>query len=249
MRKSESRRRKAERFLEYKVLELIPVKIRAGRAGSEKKGTVQLALLVMKELVMRWLLVLPWRQRNIREMRIGGSMPNLFKGKIPPFSEIEKPDWVGQEEQKNPDAEFWQFHFSCDETKTGIEVEALVPRQLLQPLEEYLNKFRGHLIHGIDPQTLFLNRAGKPMTCNQVTQLVSTLTLRHGGRRVTPHLFRDIVAYTRLKENRKETLALSKLLWHANDHEVVETYGGRFNESSGVCAMESWLDEREAKSK
>jgi integrase len=246
---SEARKRKAEKFLEYKILEAIPGRIRAGRAAAGTKGKRNVALLDMSELLMRWLPILPWRQRNIREMRIGGPKPNLFRGKIPPFSEIEKPGWVQEEEKKNPEAEFWQFRFSCDETKTGIDVEALLPRQLVTHLEEYLHEFRPHLIRMTDPSTLFVNQAGKSMTQNQVTALVSTLTLRHGGRRVTPHLFRDIVAYTRLKENPNDLLALSKLFWHSNTDQVIKTYGSRFNESSGVCAQEAWLDERAAKRK
>jgi len=66
---------------------------------------------------------------------------------------------------------------------------------------------------------------------------------------VTPHLFRDIVAYTWLKAHSEDFLTLSKMLWHSNIKTTIDTYGGRFNESSGVCAMESWLDERETKSK
>jgi integrase len=246
---SEARKRKAEKFLEYKVLESIPANIHAGRAAAEKRGPEYIARVVHDEFLFRWLITLPWRQLNIREMRIGGPAPNLFKRRISSFSEIDKPQWVQEEEQRNPDAEFWQFHFSCDETKMKHEVDAVLPRRLIGPLEEYLKEFRGRMVRGIDPCTLFLNRVGKPITRNQMTALVSRLTLRHGGRRVTPHLFRDIVAYTRLKENSRDTLALSKLFWHANDHEVVRTYGCRFNESSGVCAMESWLDDRDANSK
>jgi hypothetical protein len=59
----------------------------------------------MDELMMTWLPILPWRQRNVRECRIGGRIPNLFKSKIPPFSDIDKPEWVKQEELSNPAAE------------------------------------------------------------------------------------------------------------------------------------------------
>ena len=141
-RESELKRRKAEKYLEYDVVASIPGKIRAERPAAAKKGKSRAALLVMQELLMKWFTVLPWRQRNVRQCRIDGPTPNLFKGKIPPFSDIEKPEWVIQEEQSNSEAEFWQFHFSPDETKTGIEVEALLPRQLIGLLEEYLKDFR-----------------------------------------------------------------------------------------------------------
>ena len=244
--KSQTKKRKAEKFLEYHVLEGIPVKIRAGRARAEKRGPKHVAQVVQKELLIKWLITLPWRQRNLRECRIGGSTPNLFKGKIPPFSDIDKPVWVQEEEEKNPETEFWQFHFTCDETKTNQEVHALLPRQLIGLLEEFLQMHRGQLVRGVDPGTLFLNGAGKTMPMSGVTRFVSNQMLRHAGRRVTPHVFRDIVAFAWLKAHAKDYLTLSKILWHANVNEVILTYGSRFNESSGVCGMESWLTDRES---
>src|ERR1017187_1568795 len=247
--KSELKERKAQKYLGYNVVESIPGKIRAGRPAAEKKGVVHVARLVQEELVMEWIITLPWRQLNIREMRIGGPTPNLFKGKIPPFSDIDKPKWVTDEEDKNPAAEFWQFRFSASETKMGNEVRALLPRQLIGLLEEFLNDFRTHLLVGPDPGTLFVNQAGRPMMINTMTRTVGDLTLRHAGRRVTPHPFRDIIAFTWLKEHPEDYLTLSKMLWHATVAITIETYGGRFNESSGVSAMEAWRDAREAKSK
>jgi hypothetical protein len=246
---SELKKRKAQKFLEYSVVESIPAKIRAERTAAEKKGIVHLARLVMEELLMQWIITLPWRQRNIRECRIGGPTPNLFKGKIPPFSDVDKPERVKQEELRNPEAEFWQFRFSADETKTGHEVGALLPRQLIGILEEYIKDYRPHLLQGIDPGTLLVGRMGRPMRIDKMTKIVGNLTLRHAGRRVTPHPFRDIVAYTWLKAHPKDYLTLSKMLWHSNINTTIGIYGARFNESSGVCAMETWLDERAANSK
>ena len=250
--KSVLRRRKAEKSLEYRVLESIPAKIHAERSSPKKKGA-DLAYIAMEELLISWLIPLPWRQRNVRECRVGGPRPNLFKGKIPPFMYIDKPEWVKQEEEKNPEAEFWQFHFNCEETKTGdktgVEVHCVLPRPLIGPLEEYLNEFRPRLLLGSDAVTLFVNRAGKPMTLDQVTKAVADLTFRHGGRRVTPHLFRDIVAFAWLKAHPKDYLTLSKILWHADIKVTIDIYGSEYNESCGVVAMESWLEERESRSK
>jgi hypothetical protein len=246
---TELKKRKAERYLEYSVVESIPAAIHSGRTAAEKKGIVQVARLTTEELLMKWIITLPWRQRNIREMRIGGPSPNVFKGRVPPFSDMDKPAWVMQEEEKNPAAEFWQFHFNADETKTGHEVSALLPRQLIGILEEYLKDFRPHLLRSVDPKTLLVGPKGKAMCAGQVTAIVGKLTLRHGRRRVTPHLFRNIVSFTWLKAHPKDYLTLSKMLWHSNINTTIKCYGSRFNESNGVSAMESWLDERAASSK
>ena len=246
-RKSESKRRKAEKYLEYGVVESIPAQIRAGRPAAVKRGIEHVALLGMEELIMRWLITLPWRQLNLREMRISGPTPNLFKDKISPFSEIDKPEWVIEDERKNPDAEFWQFRFNYEETKTGIDVHAILPRPLIGPLEEYLRDFRRCMLRGPDPGLLFVNQMGRPMTEDQVTVAVGDLTQQYGGKRVTPHPFRDIVAFTWLKHHPKDYLTLSKLLWHADVKTTINEYGSRFNESCGVSAMDAWLQEREAK--
>ena len=246
---SERRQRKAEKFLEYEVIESISEKIRAARIAASKRGKQPLAMLAVSELLIRWLLVLPWRQRNLRECRIGGSNPNLFKGTIPLYGDIEKPNWVRLEEQKNPDAKFWMIRFKSDETKTKNEPKMFLPRQLVEPLEEYLEKYRPNLVRGKDPGTLFTNSAGNPLRALELTRLVSQATLRFGGRRVTPHLFRDIFAYTWLREHPKDFLTVSKMLWHSNINTTIRIYGSRFNESSAVCAMETWLEERAAATK
>jgi len=82
----------------------------------------------------------------------------------------------------------------------------------------------------------------------QMERLVTRLTLRHGGRRVPPHLYRDIVSFAWLKAHPEDYLTLSKMLWHASPARVIEDYGCRFDESSAGVAMESWLEERIAKS-
>ncbi len=239
--------RKEQKYLDYQVLESIPDKVHAIRQGSNKLETDEVALLAMHEFLMRWLAALPWRQRNVRECRIDGPRPNLFKAALEPNSRVDKPQWVLEEQRRNPEAQFWQFRFSKLEAKKNA-VHALLPKQLVGPLEQYLKEFRPQLVGDAGVETLFVNEAGNPMQRNQMTHIVSKLILQHGGRRVTPHLIRDIFAFAWLKAHPEDYLTLSKLLWHTTPNEVIRTYGKRFNVSSGICAMEEWLDERETRS-
>ena len=243
------KRRRAERVVEYAVIEKIPEMMRVDRGKVAKMGQIKLAALVRDELMIRWLTLLPWRQRNVRECRISGTHPNLYKGPVPAITTIDMPQWARDEQKRNPNAEFWQFHFTEDETKTGCAVDSLVPHQLIEPLEEYLREFRPHLVVDDDPGTLFLNQAGNPLSIRQVTTVVAQTTLRYTGRRVTPHPFRDIIAFAWLKEHARDYFMVSKMLWHSSPNEVIKTYGSLCNESSGVCAMETWADERQEKGK
>lgn len=238
------RKKKAEKYLEYSVVETIPERIRQDRLKL-RNTSGQVSYLVMEELLIKWLVILPWRQRNLRECRISGPDPNLFKSKIQPLSEVKKPDWVLKEEQQNPSAQFWQFHFRSLETKTGNDVHSLLPKQLVPLLEEYLSEHRPHLLRGHHCDNLFLNRRGGRLDAGVMSRLVRELTLRYAGRQITPHRFRDIVAYAWLEDHPEDYVRLSKLLWHRNLNTTLRIYGARFNEASGVCAMEAWLDERE----
>ena len=87
------------------------------------------------------------------------------------------------------------------------------------------------------------------MTLKQVTELVAKNTLRYGGRRVTPHPFRDIVAFHPVEDARKRLSPRVEDVVARDLNEVIKTYGSLFNESSGVCDMEAWLEEREARVK
>jgi site-specific recombinase XerD len=162
---------------------------------------------------------------------------------------VDKPSWVKEEERSNPEATFWQVHFAPEEIKTGSKtgksIHVVLPRPLIKPLEEYLEQFRPQLVKTGDPGTLFVKDDGTALSSSNLGELVSRLTLQYGGRRVNPHLFRDIVAFAWLKEHPKDFLTLSKILWHSNINYTIKVYGSQFDESSGMCAMESWVEERQ----
>jgi integrase len=139
--------------------------------------------------------------------------------------------------------------FTPDATKTHISIDLLVPRLLVGPLEEYLAEYRPLLLNGKNLDTLFVTPRGKQMRSDQIGKVIGHWTTTFASKRTTPHMIRDSVAYRWLKEHPKDFLTLSKILWHKSPQMVIQTYGARFNESSGMCAMEAWLDEREAKSK
>jgi integrase len=248
------KKRKAVKYVAYDILDTIPAKIRAVPPAAEKKGKVYVARLAMEELLMRLLLTLPWRQRNIRECRSGGRMPNLFKATVPTFSGINKPAWVRKEEQKNPATEFWQFRFSAEETKTGNPVEALLPTQLIESVEEYLADFRPYLVRGDDPGTLFLNRKGTPLTLHQMTAIVSELNgtqplqpdmiLRRHIRpalekigvtkRIGFHSFRHGLAVM-LRQQGVDLKTAQELLRHATSRITLEVYQQAVGEEKRVA--------------
>jgi integrase len=192
--------------------------------------------------MIEWLTTLPWRQRNIRECRLGTpETSNLFFAPLPEQIHIARPKWVDEALNDNPNQSFWQFHFRPDETKIGRTVRGVLPRRLINPLVEFLRDHRPRLLGAVDPGTLFVNRDGAALDYQIVTYHVSEIVLKYGGRRMTPHLFRDAFAYAWLDAFPEDYLSLSKCLWHTTVRYTLSVYGRNFDESNGVRRTDEWL--------
>ncbi|WP_433971941.1 hypothetical protein [Tunturiibacter lichenicola] len=234
--------RKAKKFISFDEAEKIPSSILADRIRQRHKiGSPAYANSVRDELLMTWLVLLPWRQKNIRQCRIFGDNPNLAKEPIGPFSQMKKSNWIVEQEKHQPKSLYWQFHFSKEETKTGNPVHAFVPFDLIAILEEYLSKHRAVLIGDKeDPGTLFVGERGGTYEEGTLTTHVTDLVALHAGRATTPHLFRDIVADNWLEHHPEDYLTVSKILWHRNIDTTLRRYASRFDESAGVARMDDW---------
>jgi hypothetical protein len=239
---SEIDRRKEGKYISFEVANAISGKIREARAGTKTQTGVELALSLRNELVMLWLVILPWRQRNLRECRLeGGRHKNLYHAPISKNSAASQPSWLVEQEKEHPGKPIWQIYFSKDETKSKNKATGFLPRELAALLEEYLNH-RSALIPSDkpDPGTLLLNAKGETLTEGGIRTLVESLSSIYAGTATNPHLFRDIVAYEWLKEHPEDFLTLSKLLWHTSVEFTLKVYGSRFNESTGIARMDDW---------
>jgi integrase len=241
---SQRRERKERKYLPYDTVADVPRRIHETRLEAATRGPKALAYVVQDELLMKWLVVLPWRQRNIRECRIGlkSEGANLFKAEIEEWDKIKKPKWVEERIKANRYEEFWQYHFREKETKNRREVRSILPRRLVPLLEEYLEHHRANIVNGNGTNTLFLNKVGQPLTDDELISVVSNLTLRHAGKRVTPHIFRDIWAYWWLASHPEDYLTVSKKLWHRSIEITLRIYGCQFDEAQAECRVEDCLD-------
>lgn len=233
--------RKSEKYLPHLVLCGIPAKIRALRS-SAKKGTVEYAWLVHDELLMTWMPTFAWRQRNVRECSLGTAKrcKNIFKAGFDQYRNIAKPPEVEAELAANSGAEFWQIYFSKDQVKTKQPIRGIVPLHIVPLLEDYLENYRPLLVGDSDPGTLFLNRRGKQHSKESFGNLIGNLTLKHAGRWVSPHLYRDALAHHWLDEHPEDYLTLSKALWHRNVDTTIKRYGHKYDESYGLQKVGGW---------
>ena len=237
--------RKAKKYIEYSEAEQIPARIRAKRMRLKAANARAHAFYARNELLMLWIVLLPWRQRNIRELRINGANPNLTKSPIRQYSTATQPLWIAEEVKKSRDSSFWQVRFEPIETKMKHPVQLFVPAELIPLLEQYLAVHRPVLVEGCtEPETLFVSHTGGAMNRSQMLNLVKKLAFEHTGTPTTPHLYRDIVAYAWLQAHPEDYLTVSKLLWHKNINTTIRIYGHRFDESTGVARMDDWRARR-----
>jgi len=246
--KSERKQRKEQKCMPYDQLCLVPERIREVRERTSKKS-IRTSWLVHDELLFRFLLTLAWRQRNIRECRLGSpEADNLFYAELPTMTHVARPEWVVQALHDGSQQKFWQFFFREPEVKIDREVRGILPRSLVPLLEEYLHDHRPHLVGQAGTTTLFLNRDGGPLDRQTTTDLVAELVLKYAGKRVTPHRFRDSFAYKWLEGHPEDYLTLSKILWHQDVQTTIDVYGAQFDESNGVCRIDDWLQQMSANS-
>jgi hypothetical protein len=240
--------RKAKKLISYEAAKDIPKKIREDRGRHLKAmSPFEVALSIRNELLTQWLIVLPWRQRNMREARIGGPSPNIFREALSDANRATRPLWVQKQEKMEPGSMFWQLRFSSDETKTGNAFRAFLPLSLISLLEEYLSLHRPVLLRGRrDPFTLLLNKEGTPLDEKTIGTLIKQLATQYAGKPLTPHLYRDVVAYHWLLHHPEDFLSLSKLLWHKTVDLTISIYGSQFNESTGIARFDDWLNSQEA---
>jgi len=223
----------------YDELEKIPAKIheegldlkRRRLSGVAKLGyyaadriAIASARLAMKEFMMRWLLLLPWKSQSICQCRCAGNTPNLFKKPVKLYKDLHLPSWATQMKADDDDVELWQYRFDTNETWNGAFIHAVLPRDLISPLEAYL-KSRKQLVKKRSTETLFVNSYGDPLQPRTFGFLITEIALIYAGKRVSPSAVRDIFAYEYLQICPEDFPSLALLLWHQDPETTKELYG------------------------
>jgi site-specific recombinase XerC len=97
----------------------------------------------------------------------------------------------------NRTSDGWELHFRGTELKVGTrggvvnEVRQPIPKDVHALLEEWVTVWRPRRLQGADSPLVFLNRYGKPLTTDVLTQAFTRTIYRFTGRYTTPHMVRD----------------------------------------------------------
>ena len=106
---------------------------------------------------------------------------------------------------------------SNDMTKTAVPWEVTVPRQVEPVLRHYIDETRpallarGKLNHNI----LWVGKKGEVLGMNYIGSRIGGLTLRHTGKHVPPHFFRDAAATTLARISPESARLIRPVLAHS----------------------------------
>lgn len=155
------------------VQELLGLAGRLMSAGQDllAEGVSTGAVHYRDGLMIACLVARPLRRRNLTALRLGVSFL--------------------------PQGDGYRAFFPRHETKKGVEIDFLYPAWFNEKFAIYLRKIRPILLCGseeMDEGWLWIGRYGRRMSENTVSTRIGNVTMKHLGRRVSPHLFRDIGA-------------------------------------------------------
>jgi len=166
------------RELEQVALSLTDEASKPVTTPPNKRQGAKRALYYQRALILRLLVRIPLRQRNVREMLLGR---NLY-----------------QDERQH-----WNLTFQGAELKVShrdgkinsieINLSQDFP-ELIPQLETFLQNHRPKLLKGGLYQQVFLSQRGRPFTEFSVRDQLKTIVYAYTGKRFYPHLIRTIWA-------------------------------------------------------
>lgn len=115
-----------------------------------------------------------------------------------------------------------RLHLSAGETKDKKRDVRLIPPELREALVTYIELHRPQ-VAPMAETALFVGRRGRRCATGYLSQRIGDLTQALFGKRVTPHVIRNIIAAFIVSEAPEEAALASEMLNHA-DSRTTETY-------------------------
>ena len=115
--------------------------------------------------------------------------------------------------------------FTDDEMKSGNALELELPDETIRLLDTFLNHHRDRLA-GADGPYLFPGPDGEARSYSAMREAVSKPLLKHAGIKLSPHLYRHIIAKI-VAERAPEMLPdVSRMLGHKSINTTYQSYLG-----------------------
>jgi hypothetical protein len=196
-------------------------------------------------LMLRLIVRIPLRQRNLREMEWNPIRPELGRN-------LYKSD--GQ----------WRIRFKGEQMKISHKggkenmVDYAFPPSLSADLDRYMKWWRPILINTktnlhlapevpnelpkiVDQEYFFLNSLGAPFDLERILDLISRVTYKYVKVAMSPHIIRTVWATEYLKKHGMDGVATCAYMLNDAIHTVLTTYADLLTPDCEVAAS-SWLD-------
>ncbi len=197
-------------------------------------------------LMLRLIVRIPLRQRNLREMEWNPIRPELGRN-------LYKCD--GQ----------WRIRFRGEQMKIGHKggkenmVNYTFPHDLSADLDRYMKWWRpilidsttnlhcapevpGELPRIVDQEYFFLNSLGAPFDLQRIIDLISRVTYKYVKVAMNPHIIRSVWATEYLKKKGMDGVATCAYMLNDTIQTILKTYADLLTPDCEAAAS-SWLDD------
>jgi hypothetical protein len=251
--KGDLRRRKIARSVPYRIFAKLASGIRKELQRNKSLNPIERSRLFRDFFYCVAVARHPWRESNWSGCRIDPKsspkidyIPNIDYIEIPRSVQRKGklPGWVKRAlkraKKEKRVQKFWMCHFVEIETKGKSEIWEPLDPQLVNVFQEYCDVHRPVILGDLpDPGTLLINNAGKAMTSGQLSERLAMLSQQYIGKRLRPHIIRDIVAEHAIMCGCTLQTVQSRL-WHKWASST-RKYLSRVNASHGVVVLERHL--------
>ncbi len=186
--------------------------------AADRQRGFEAAIQFRDGLLISFLALVPLRRRNLAGLVLGRSLMRHGQRYVVTFAESE--------------------------TKTGAPLELLWPKQLAEPLDRYLKKWRPILVRRTGRWTrdaagaLWISKDGSPMTEIAIYDRICARTREAFGEAINPHRFRHTAATTQAIADPAHVRSAAALLGHRT-FATTERY---YNQAGAHVAQRSFLE-------
>ncbi len=122
--------------------------------------------------------------------------------------------------------------FQPEDMKDRKARSFLLPRDLVTPMDIYLDLHRPELVQGKACDALWINQYGNPITPDGLSRELPKVTMRHLGVEMRPHAFRHIAATSIAEADPEHVNIIRDLLGHA----TLDMSQKHYNRATGLSS-------------
>jgi integrase len=115
--------------------------------------------------------------------------------------------------------------FSDEQMKTGRQLDLELPQDAITLLDTFLSEYRP-LLPGSEGPYLFPGETGGPRSYSAMRDALGEALRTYAGIKVSPHLYRHIVAKIVVERHPELALDVSRRLGHASINTTFQSYLG-----------------------